>query len=421
MSDKSSPTLRGRWLRSDDLRRFLFSVGPTGASAFAQLVIFALTARAIGPDQFGLLAVVYGFCVISTEMTALGADTAMVRRVALDSEGFQAAWGNTLALFLISYPPLVLATTFAAGWFAAASFSWVVVAMLVLGELLVGRAVSATELAMIAHNHAVRASWVRLSANLARAATALVVFVLLGVHDIRVWAVATLLQSIVCAIALLLVTHRLYGAARPRILRSEIGFGLLLMLNHLSRSLTSNLDRIVLAPFLTPAALGVYASGTRPQLVNGILNQAATRLFFVRFFRAGASGRDQLRAFTRSTAAKMVLVGIAAGVIIAIIGQLLPIVLGAGYGDSALIAAALALASPFISLQTPPADALTASDKQFVRTLIYFAVAVASAGLLTLGAVLAGIWGAVAAVILSQALLAAVLWAVFLLDGGSAR
>lgn len=416
-SENSARPTRRNWLRSDDLRRFLLSVGPTGASAFSQLVIFALTARALGPDQFGLLAVVYGFCVIATEITALGADSAMVRRVALDPGAFPVAWSNTLAMFLISYPPLVLAATLAAGWFAAEAFTWPVIAILVLGELLVGRAISATELAMIAHSHPVRASWVRLSANLARVAMAGVVFALFGVHDIGIWAGATLGQSLVCAVALLLLTQHLYGASRPRVLKSDVGFGLLLMLNHLSRSLTSNLDRIVLAPFLTPAALGIYASGTRPQLVNGILNQAATRLFYVRFFRAGATSREQLRAFTRATAAKMILIGILSGIIIAVIGQLLPFVLGEGYRDAAAIAAALALASPFISLQTPPADALTASDKQFTRTVIYFAVALASAGLLTIGAIVAGIWGAVVAVILAQALLAGVLWAVFLLDG----
>ena len=158
-------------------------------------------------------------------------------------------------------------------------------------------------------------------------------------------------------------------------------------------------------------AIGLMMSGDFVSFMTGNTTRAAISLEAGQYDHA-------LKLFLAITT---FVAGNAAGIIIAIIGQALPFVLGAGYADSASIAAALALASPFISLQTPPADALTASDKQFVRTIIYFAVALASAGLLTLGAILAGVWGAVAAVILSQALLAAVLWTVVLLDGGSAR
>jgi O-antigen/teichoic acid export membrane protein len=171
----------------------------------------------------------------------------------------------------------------------------------VFGEILIGRAVAAVELAVLAHGHAVRASWVRLSTIIARALTAAVVFVILRHDSVAAWALATLVQSIVCALALLAAARALYGPPRLRFDASEIGFGLLLMVNQVSRSLNSNIDRIVLSLFLAPAALGVYASGTRLQMVNGILNHAATRLFYVRFFRAGAAGREP--ASSRPTAA----------------------------------------------------------------------------------------------------------------------
>lgn len=243
-------------------------------------------------------------------------------------------------------------------------------------------------------------------------------FGLLQVSTTADWALVTLCQSVLCAVGLLGLVGWRYAPPRPRLDPGEVSFGLLLMLNQLSRSLNGNLDRIVLALFLTPAALGVYASGTRLLMVNGILNQAATRLFYARFFRAGASGRSDLRHFTLRTGRKMALVGICGGVLILGLAQLLPFVLGSDYDDSVWIASVLAFASPLISIQYPPADALTASNRQLVRTLVYFAVAIASGGLLAVGAMLGGVWGAIIGFLLSQAVLAAVLWVIFALQIG---
>jgi O-antigen/teichoic acid export membrane protein len=397
-----------------DLRRFVLTVGPTGAAALLQLATFALTARSLGPETFGLLAVVYGVAVIATDVAGLGADTAMVRDAALDPARFARAWGHALTLMLLSYLPVALAATAAAAWLSMPTFGLATVAALVFGEILAGRTTAAVELAMVAHGDAVRSGLVRLATAAARALTATLVFGLLGRSSASLWACATLAQSIALAAALLFAVARIYPAAILGIDRQIVRFGLLLMLNNLSRSLNGNIDRIILSSILAPVPLGIYASSTRLQLLGGIMNQAATRIFYPRFFRAAAGGAAPLRELTRAVAGRMALVGLLSLALIAAAAQALPLILGPAYSALPRIATGLAVASPFIALQYPPADALTASGRQALRTAIYLAAAAASAGLLAFGALLAGVWGAVVAFVLVQVALAAALWLVFL-------
>ena len=186
------------------------------------------------------------------------------------------------------------------------------------------------------------------------------------------------------------------------------------MLNNLSRSLNGNIDRVILSAILAAVPLGIYASSTRLLLLGGIMNQAATRIFYPRFFRAAAGGSAPLRALTRDVAGKMALIGLLSLALIATAAQALSLILGPAYSDLPRIAAGLAAASPFMALQYPPADALTATGRQALRTAIYLASAAGSAGLLAVGALVAGVWGAVLAFVLVQAGLAGALWLAFL-------
>ena len=160
------------------------------------------------------------------------------------------------------------------------------------------------------------------------------------------------------------------------------------MLNQLARSLNGNVDRVVLAGVLAPAALGLYASAARLQLVGAILIQAATRLTYPRFFRAADAGA--LAASTRAAALPMALVGLLALALTALAAPLLPLVLGPAYAGLAPLAAGLALACAVRRAPVPAGDALTAAGRQGLRTLLYVLAAVASAALLAAGAALAG-------------------------------
>jgi O-antigen/teichoic acid export membrane protein len=389
-----------------DLRRFAVAVVPTAAAAVLQLATFVLTGRALGPEAFGLVAATYAVAAVAADVAGLGADAAMVRSVAVDPARRAAAWSHALLLMVLSYPPVAIAAIAAATVLAAPTLGFGPVALLVAGEVLVARATAAAELVQVALGRPAAAGLVRLAAVAARATTAALVFALLGATDARTWAAAACAQSALTAALML----GLCGRVRPSLDRAALGFGLLLMLNNLARSLAANLDRIVLATLLPPAALGLYAAGSRLQLVGAVANQAATRILHPRFFRAAEAGPAALAALTRGAGRKMAAVGLLASVGVAVLAPLLPALLGPAFAGTAGIAAGLGLACPFVALQYPPADALTARGHQGLRTAITLAGVLAAALLLAAGAAVAGLAGAVAGFVAGQAALAALLW-----------
>ena len=90
---------------------------------------------------------------------------------------------------------------------------------------------------------------------------------------------------------------------------------------------------------------------------------------------------------------------------------MLPLLLGPGYAGVGPIGALLAAAAPFVALQYPPADALTAAGHQGLRTALYAFGAAAGAGLVAAGALAAGPPGAALGFVAGQAVLCAALWA----------
>ena len=147
--------------------------------------------------------------------------------------------------------------------------------------------------------------------------------------------------------------------------RSSVGFGLSsLILNGLARSLATNLDRIVLAAVLPPVALGVYAAGcgcsssapspTRPR--HASLPAHSRRSRQPRALAGLTRGARSLwppSASWRAPPSPPPLASAPAA--------------RPWLGGSAGVAAALGLACPFVALQYPPADALTALGRQPLR------------------------------------------------------
>ena len=132
-----------------DLHRFARAIVPTAAAAALQLATFVLTGRALGPETFGLLAATYAIAAVATDVAGLGGDAALVREIAVDRTRRSAAWGHALTLFAVSYPPVALAATAAAALLVGPGLGLVTVALIVCGDILVGRATAAAELLQV--------------------------------------------------------------------------------------------------------------------------------------------------------------------------------------------------------------------------------------------------------------------------------
>ena len=390
---------------------FLWSMLPTVGALGLQLVTFALTARALGVEQFGRYTALVAIVGVAVELVGLGAADLLVRAVAVRPHEHRPWLGTVLTWSAITFPIVLVGGTVLAIGPLLIDIPVGHVAMALGGEVLQARSLASVELILVAHRQVARAGWVRCAVFASRLLLAVLVFGLGGATDLTRWIEAVLIQSLLVTGLLWGWLIRAHGAPTWVNHWRDLGSGLAFATNQTARALQGNMDRMILSRYAEASALGAYGAATRFVQLGLFPIQVVTRMLYPRFFQQGALGAGAVWHFTWRTATPALLgVGVLAGVAVALAGQLAPWVLGESFRSAVETTGRLAWALPFIALQYPPADALTATGRQWVRTLISTSSALGFGFVLVLGAHWGGADGVANAFVLGHALLAAALW-----------
>lgn len=388
--------------------RYGQALGPTGIALALQFVTFAITARGLGVIAFGLYATVTALAAILIELIGCGISDVLVRGVARDAKSFPRHFGQMLVAFAATFPPVLLAGAGLLMLGGGLAMPFAVALIGLAGEMIAARFAASTESILVAHGDMPGAALVRVVTALTRLVSALCFFAVARALGLWVWVV--LAQSIVLALGLCLYVACRYG--RPRFVWSAHDFraGPAFAVNQTARALQGNIDRLVLAGFANPAALGAYAAGARLLVVGLFPIQVLTRMLYPEFFRRGVSGIAATRAYARSQVPAMLATGLAAFAAVATAAQILPHVLGHDFAGSRQAAVLLAGALPLIGLQYLAADTLTGAGHQGLRAALAIGASIGS-GLLMLGGVqvLGGVNGVVAGFLAGHALFLVVL------------
>jgi O-antigen/teichoic acid export membrane protein len=393
------------------LRTFVTTMVPTMGALGLQLITFALTARGLGVEQFGLYTALVAIVGVATELVGLGGADLLVRAVAIQRDRFGAYFGNMLVWMALSLPFVLFGSMcLAIGPMRMQMDLWHV-GLALVAEIMMARTLASVELVMVAHQHTARAGWLRLVTFGTRLVLAFVVFVVLEQQALSVWIEAIFVQSLLVTASLIALTCWVYGRPEWRMRWAEAGQGATFALNQTSRAMQSNMDRMILSRYADAAALGAYGAATRIVQLGMFPVQVVTRMLYPKFFVHGANGIHAVRGFAVKTAAPALAgVGIMSGLVVAVAGQLAPWVLGAEYAASVETTMQLAWALPFIALQYPAADALTASGRQWMRTIIATSSTLLFGFLLVAGAYLWGARGVTSAYVAGHVVVAAVMW-----------
>lgn len=390
---------------------FMTTMVPTVAALGLQLITFAITARGLGIEQFGQYTALVAIVGVAIELVGFGGADLLVRAVSTDRTRFPAYFGNMLAGTCLTLPLVLAGSVLVAMGPMRMQLDVVHITMALVAEIAMARSLASAELVMVAHQHTARAGWLRLATFGARLVLALLVFIAWQQHTLQVWIEAILVQSLLvtgCHIALI---RYLYGRPVWQMRWAEIGQGMTFAANQTSRAMQSNMDRMILSRYADSAALGAYGAATRIVQLGMFPLQVVTRILYPKFFIHGAQGLHSVRRFAVTKAVPAVAaVGVFSGVAVAFAGLFAPRILGEGYATAVDVTMRLAWALPFIALQYPAADTLTASGRQWIRTLITTSSTLGFGFLLVLGARFDGSDGITNAYVLGHALLAGVLW-----------
>lgn len=390
---------------------FLLSLLPTVGALGVQLITFALTARGLGVEQFGQYTALVAIVGVAVELIGMGSADLLVRATSVTPDEHRPWLGTVIMWSALSLPLVLVGGTLLATGPLLIDIPWGHVAMALSGEVLQTRSLASVELILVAHRQVALAGWVRFVVFASRLALAALMFVALGVIDLQRWIEAVLVQSLLVTALLWGWLIKAHGAPMWSSHWGELGQGVTFAANQTARALQGNMDRMILSRYAEASALGAYGAATRFVQLGLFPIQVVTRMLYPRFFQKGADGAEAVWRFTCRTAMPALLgVGVMAGLAVAIAGQMAPWVLGESYASVVEITARLALALPFIAMQYPPADALTATGRQWVRTLISASAAVGFGFVLVLGAHWDGAQGVAHAFVFGHALLAGALW-----------
>jgi len=312
-------------------RKLLVSLGGAGGAMLLQVLTFALTSRALGPEAFGVLSIIFATSILFSSLGAMGADLTIVRTISRGTATFSKAWGHVLTVTALAFPLAWLAAI-TVGYVTLSGFDlaipfWLVAAA-IAGEMVIGRAVSSGSAVYVAHEQMIHASVLEFGVVVLRALAAVLVFFVFNITELAVWLTVIALQAGLTAGGVAVIVSRRFGRPEFGIIRSDLGFGVLLMLNLFMQMAQSNLDKIILGQMTPARDVGVYSAGTRLQLLGNMGNLWVARMYNPGYFKAAMESPGALHAYMRGCVPVTLLVGLLSAAIMAALAFALPLLVG---------------------------------------------------------------------------------------------
>jgi O-antigen/teichoic acid export membrane protein len=393
--------------------------GGFGVRAVFQFLYFVLLARALGPAEYGAFVGVLALVMFLSPFASWGSGNLLIKHVARDPSRFRERWGAALATTLLSGSLLVLLamliTGLVFGWETALRLALPIALGDMLGTGLSGVASQAFQ--AVQRMQGTTAIWAGMA--LARLVGVLVFMALPGESSAFLWAWVYAASSMSFGVLSVLWVNATLG--RPRLslrpMQGEWREGFYFAVSLSSQGAYNDIDKALLSRVVSDTVAGIYGAAYR--LIDAAFIPVRALLYasYPRFFQEGGKGLASAGLFARRLLLPALIMASGTALALVALGPWSPRLLGEGFRASFEVLVWLLPIHFFRVLHYFPADALTGSGYQSLRTSVQLGVA----GLnLLLNLWLIPLWGwkgAAVASWVSDGLLAVVLWGcVFLLS-----
>lgn len=401
--------LRGRLLRNTGT----LLLGHVGRVAI-QGTFFVLAARELGVTTFGAFAAAVALTALISPFAAFGAPNLLVRNsVRAPSEtASHLATAVTVVTIggLVAMGVLVSASSLV----APPELTALTLCCIAAADLLGARLVETAGAAFAASERMAQTAGFTIALHAARTLSAIALVFATNPMSLEIWAYGYAGSSVAMGIAAVSIARHSFGASTPNLgqFRREWWDGMLFSVGLASQSIYNDLDKAMLAKLASLDATGLYTAAYR--IVDMALAplRALLSAAYPRFFLHGQKGiRDGL-AFARRLAPVTIGYGVAAALGLLLLADAVPLVLGNEYSDAVPIIRALAVLPLLKALQSLPSDVLTGAGHQGFRSLAQIGAALVNVALNVALIPSHGLWGAVAATLLTDLLLLIAVWAV---------
>ncbi|MHC2434730.1 O-antigen/teichoic acid export membrane protein [Bradyrhizobium sp. USDA 4451] len=396
---------------------YLLSSGSLAAASLAQLVTFAILARALGPAEFGLFVQITAVTAIAAQICGLGASDCLLRRVAREPASYSDLLGHNFLLIGTTGAVLVLGGVAAmAAWTRMGSGPSIAVssiALLFLANVVLVRVILLVETVFLGLGQVRSANRSVVGFAIARTATAALACIVFHASNLAEWAVWQFCGHLLYALVGLMWLRPL-GQPRFKIMREELRSGALFSSQFVVRAIRANVDLFVIGLFTPIETVGSYGVARRIMDSSYLSIDAFNRLVYPRFARASRDGLHlALPAAKRALIAALGL-GVATFLILFVLAPELPLLFGRAYHDLPFFVRCLSGTVVLIGAWAVAMDLLGASGRQGTRALIMNSTNLAGSGLIAVATWFAAPIGTFVALYVIEASLVVSAWLVLL-------
>ncbi|WP_044540425.1 lipopolysaccharide biosynthesis protein [Bradyrhizobium sp. LTSP885] len=360
---------------------YLLSSGSLASASLAQLVTFAILARALGPAEFGLFVQITAVTAIAVQICGLGASDCLLRRVSREPGSYPSLLGHNLLLIGFTGLLIVFGGVTAMSSWPHIDTDVSTIAMLFVGNVVLVRVILLVETVFLSLGEVRSANRSVVGFALMRMATAAIACIVFGASSLSEWAIwqfcGHLLYTLVAAAWL-----RPLGRPRFVILREELRLGILFSSQFVVRAVRSNVDLFVIGMLAPVETVGSYGVARRIMDSSYLSIDAFNRLVYPRFARASRDGLYlALPAAKRSLGAALAL-GIATFLVLFVLAPYLPLLFGRDYHDLTFFVRCLSGTIVLVGAWAVAVDLLGASGRQGARALILNSTNILGSGLI---------------------------------------
>jgi O-antigen/teichoic acid export membrane protein len=373
---------------------------------------FTLLARALGVSGYGAFSGVCALAGILAPFASLGSGNLLIQAVARDRGEFPARWARCLVLTCVSGSAFTVLSLLLAPLALPRSVSLTFILCIAIAELLFARLLDVAGMAFQAIEQLHVTAWFSLALSLCRMFAAAVLLLLSPKASGTQWSALYLVSTIVpCSVALWLVAVKI-EAPRFELRWSlhELLQGTYFSISHAAQTIYNDVDKTMLARISGLGAAGIYGAAYR--ILEAAFSPVASVLAatYPRFFQDGAQGLHVTASFARRLLSRAAIYSIFAAAAIWIAAPSLPLLVGTQFNESVWALRWLAPLLLLRSLHYPAADSLTGAGYQGTRTLMQLIVAAVNIALNLFIIPIYSWRGAVCTSLISDALLALLLW-----------
>ena len=385
--------------------------------SIAQLLTFAILARGLGSQQFGLLMAITAATNLAVQFCGLGATETMVRRVARDPAIYRVALGHNLILMAMSGGVMVVGFMAVMPVFFQVSptpaLNILALFSIVFTNVVLVRWILLTEQIFIAHSAVRNANFANLGFALARTAGAAVACIGFKVDRVEDWAFwhggGHLVTAGFCWLAL-----RHYGRPRWRIMREEVKLGVYFSTPYVFQALRQNADFLVLSAVVSHEVIGSYSMARRIVDTSVLTVTALYRLSYPKLARASEHGLRAAVPLISGILVSATAIAVVTSIGVYFTASFMPRLFGRDFGDMVPYLHVMCWAMILVTFQNVAAETLGASGRHRIRAAVFNAgclIGSATAAILSYVFLLSGTF---AAIYIVEGALAIAFWVILI-------